>query len=178
MQGLLLMKVFVLTVAAGAAVMDIRSTRIKNGWILLFWLLGAIWQIWRVGWGGVLFFLCGAGFPLLLLFSLFHCRMLGAGDIKLFSVLGGFFGPWSILRVIFCSFLIGAVISCALLLSRGILPQRLKYFVSYLRMFSLTAFLNLNSAALPYRKEGFGPESIHFSIPIFLAVLLKTGGLY
>lgn len=158
--------------------MDLKETRIRNPWIWGSWLAAIIWQLIRLGPGGLFFFLTGAGAPILCLFPLFRCRMLGAGDIKLFSVLGGFFGVFTIFRCMICSFLIGAVFSAVLLIKRGILPQRLKYFLSYFQTFSIFHFLNVTADYPPYHEKTFGPECIHFSIPIFLAVLLKLGGIY
>ena len=71
--------------------------------------------------------------PLLLLFPLFLFRMMGAGDIKLLSVLGGLLGTGTILRSMICSFLLGALLSFAFLMACGNLSERLSYFLRYIR---------------------------------------------
>ena len=70
-------------------IMDIRWEKVSNRWILFGWLAAAAWQTCGKGPEGVLFFLAGALFPIGLLFPLFAAKMLGTGDIKLFSVLDG-----------------------------------------------------------------------------------------
>ena len=83
---------------------------------------------------GIRFFLMGSGAPLFLAF-LFVFGMLGAGDIKLFCALGSVMGFSEILKCICISFMIGACISLAILISEHNFCERIRYFISYLILF-------------------------------------------
>ena len=121
-----------LVIAGVGVLMDFLMEKVVNSFICIGLAAGLFYQAVTYGGKGVLSFLPGAVLPLVLLCPLFYFRMLGAGDIKLFSVLGGILGYSLILRVMFCSFLIGAVLSGAFLISCGNLKERFSYFFNYL----------------------------------------------
>lgn len=152
--------------------MDLQRTQIRNGWILWSLFAGFSLRILLDGPGGVPAFMLGAVLPLVIVGWLFYFRMLGPGDIKLFCALGGIMGPIAILKCIMVSFLIGAVLSLAILISCGIFCQRFLYLLDYLNEFARTG------KRKPYYKKGMAMENIHFSVPIFLSVMLYTGGIY
>ena len=160
-------------VAAGCAVlMDIQRAKVDNGWLLFCVLVSLFTRIWEKEAGGFGYWLCGLLIPVLLLGVLFVFRMLGAGDIKLLCVMGSMLGPVKILKCIFYSFLIGAVISAALMVSNGIVCQRILYFVHYISDYFKTGKRE------PYCKSGMPLENFHFTVPIFLSALLYAGGVY
>ena len=106
----------VLTVATGAVWMDLRTRRIANEWIITAWIAGLVTQLIRYGAAGAGIFLFGMLFPILALYILFYFHMLGAGDIKLLSAVGGFLGVPAILKCMIVSFLSGAVLSIGIIL--------------------------------------------------------------
>lgn len=73
-------------------VMDIRTAKVDNGWILFSMFLGLSGCIWQKGIAGICSFAVGSVVPLLLII-LFLFGMMGAGDIKLFCALGGSWAP-------------------------------------------------------------------------------------
>lgn len=164
-------RILALTIAGAAAAMDLYSMRISNGWIL-FSLGAGLWFCLSGSGPGLPVYFAGAVLPLALLGWLFRFRMLGSGDIKLFCALGGIMGPEAVLYCIGFSFLTGAAISLALLISCGGFTERISYFLEY-----LTAYLS-TGIRKPYRREGSVPENFHFTIPIFMSVMLYTGGIY
>ena len=104
---------------------------------------------------------------------LFVLGMLGAGDIKLFCALGSVMGFSEILKCICISFMIGACISLAILISEHNFCERIRYFISYLEN------TVKNKQILSYGKKDISlPENFHFTVPIFLSVLLYAGGIY
>ena len=123
----------VLTAASGAVLMDLKTGEIANGWIVILWLIGFLTEVLSRGAIGFLTFLFGALLPILTLFWLFCFRMIGAGDIKLFSALGGFLGPVAILKCICLSFAFGAILSIGILLICGNIRQRLFKFTIYIK---------------------------------------------
>lgn len=86
--------------------MDVREQRISNRLIALGLFTGLILRIVGDGSIGIFYFLVNISVPVILLFLLFQLRALGAGDIKLFSVVGGFMNREQLLKVIAISFLV------------------------------------------------------------------------
>ncbi len=157
--------------ATAAFAMDLRRQKIANLWILTGWVWGLGLQYAAEEWGGVLQFFIGAGIPVLCLFLLFYFRMLGAGDIKLLSVLGGLLGGQAALRLLLLSFFFGGVLSLGLLISSGTLVFRLRYFADYFRTYVKSR------ERRPYRQTGERAEHFHFTLPVLLGVFVYVGGI-
>lgn len=168
----------VLTVATGAVWMDLRTRRIANEWIITAWIAGLVTQLIRYGAAGVSIFLFGMLFPILALFILFYFHMLGAGDIKLLSAIGGFLGVPAILKCMIVSFLSGAVLSIGIFLVCGNLPQRLTKFFNYFQTYFNKRKYQQEVEPVPYYDGKWGMECIHFSVPVLMGVLLWIGGFY
>lgn len=161
-----------LFLSAGAAWMDLRQTKVDNGW-LLFWLgTGLCIRLIRSGPGILTECLPGMAIPLLLLFPFFYFRMLGAGDIKTLAVLGSMLGRRAILSCLFLTFLLGAALSLLTFLLDGGWQKRLQYLFSWLRKYLQTG------QKAPYIQKGIQEESLHMTIPILMSVLLWAGGWY
>ena len=94
---------FPVTVAGTAMIMDIRTAKVDNGWIIFSMSVGLFVCIWQKNITGIGFFIMGSVMPLFLMI-LFDFGMIGAGDIKLFCALGGIMGCESIIKCIFISF--------------------------------------------------------------------------
>ncbi|MDO4273784.1 MAG: prepilin peptidase [Eubacteriales bacterium] len=160
-------------IAGVAVIMDLRTGRVDNGWILFSLGTGFFIQCMGQGWAGIFEFLSGAIVPLLILGMLFVFRMLGPGDIKLLCALGGIMGPLPIAACILISLCLGAGISSAILISNGGVRQRLHYFTQYFHDFVQSGKLK------PYYRKGMSRvENFHFTVPVFLSVMLYAGGVY
>ncbi len=157
--------------ASAAFAMDLHSHKVSNRWIALGWIWGMWLQYALGGLGGVGRFFAGAAVPIFLLFPLFYFRMLGPGDIKLLSVLGGLLGHGEIIRLILLSFFLGGALSLGILIVTGTIMFRLRYFVDYFR-----ACIK-NRERRPYYKTGQQAENIHFTLPILLSLFLYVGGI-
>lgn len=157
--------------ASVAFAMDLRSHKVSNTWIALGWIWGMCLRYAAGGWSGVAVFLAGAATPIFLLFPLFYFRMLGPGDIKLLSVLGGLLGSGEIIRLILLSFFLGGALSLGILIVTGTLLFRLQYFVNYFRV------CIKNRERRPYYKTGQQAENIHFTLPVLLSLFLYVGGI-
>lgn len=159
-------------VAGTAVIMDIRSASIDNGWIFFSMCVGLYLKIWKDGLRIIPIFFIGCLIPLAALSILFYFRMLGPGDIKLLCVLGGFMEAPCIIWCIIVSFLIGAMISLSILIFYGMFCRRIRYFYEYLQDYLCTGMRK------PYYKRGMPLENIHFTVPVFLSVVLYAGGVY
>lgn len=167
------MQMLLLVHLTGAAVYyDLRYKRIPNGFIVTGLLLGFFYQVSHFQWRGLINYGAGVVLPVLILGILFYFRMMGAGDIKLLSVIGGFLGPKSGLRCILYTFLFGSVLSVILLIKRRNLFSRFLYFKMYL-------FQYLNSKQWsPYMQLRDSDSDFCFTVPVFLSLLCFLGGVY
>ncbi len=81
---------------------DYRTGKISN-FLIISALIGAVlYQIRQRGLYQIPFSMFHAGIMILILFPLFLCRVLGAGDIKLLGVTAAFLS-WRLALLIFCS---------------------------------------------------------------------------
>lgn len=164
---------FPIVTAAVALLMDLRTARVDNGWILFSIGTGLGFRALSGGpsalWGAFL----GMLFPLFLLGGLFVFRMLGPGDIKLFCALGCTMGGGAIGKCILVSLFLGACISLAILISIGGFRQRFCYFIQYFREYASTG-----QKKPYYKKDMAALENFHFTVPVFLSVMLYAGGVY
>ena len=146
--------------------------RFPNSFICLGLLAGFVTCLQEEGIRGIPVYAAGVLIPCVLLLPLFYFRMLGAGDIKVFAVLGGLTGSHGILSIIFGSFLLGAVLSLAFLISCGNLKERISYFFHYFYKYFVTHQVQ------SYIQKGQKAENFHFTVPILLSVMLYAGGFY
>ena len=86
------------------------ETRISNRLIVSGLMIGFVFRIMTEGITGVFFFVVNILIPVILLYLLFQMRALGAGDIKLFSMLGAYISTELLLRLMFLPFVIGALL--------------------------------------------------------------------
>lgn len=105
--------------------------------------------------------------PFILCYFFYRCRMLGAADSKLFSVVGSFVGSRAVIQVMIVSLLAGAVMAVAkiLLCKNGV--SRFRHFYQY-----VSRSVHNRRLEPYYNKEKDGEEGIiPFSIAISVAVL-------
>ncbi len=153
--SLMLLSVAVLT--------DLRSFRISNCLIVIGLILGLILQIFAYGLKGAGVFFVNVSMPMILFYLLFLIHVLGAGDVKLFSMIGGIWGFQILCKTIVISFLAGAVMSLCKLLYQRNLISRLLVFREYVRQVLYTGRLS------EYPQEVQGKDHvIHFSIAILI----------
>ena len=99
-----------------AVIQDFMCMKISNRLIVSGLIWGLAFRLMGDGMAGVLPFLIHISIPVILLFLLFQLRVIGAGDIKLFSVAGGFLSMRQLLYVILAAFVTAAVIGLGKLL--------------------------------------------------------------
>lgn len=166
----------VLTVATGAVWMDLRTRRIANEWIITAWIAGLVTQLIRYGAAGAGIFLFGMLFPILALYILFYFHMLGAGDIKLLSAVGGFLGVPAILKCMIRSCLERSYLS-ELFSSAEIYRSVLPNFSIISKLILPKENTRKNRAGSLLRWEV--GDGVHpFSVPVLMGVLLWIGGFY
>ena len=117
-----------------ALISDIKTYKIKNNIVYPFIILGLLTCLYSNGLEGVKESFIGILLPILLLFLFYLLRMLGAGDIKLFSAIGAIMGSRFVLYTIIYSILSGGIISLGILIVRRNGRKRLAYLLRYLKV--------------------------------------------
>ena len=88
-----------------AAVQDLKSGKISNRLIVTGLMIGVAIQVTEYRVWGVYYFLRNISVPVILLYLLFQMHVLGAGDIKLFSMIGSILTTGELLQCMAYSFL-------------------------------------------------------------------------
>ena len=81
-------------------------------------------------------------------------------------------GPVHILWCIWYAFLTGGLLSLAILILCGGFSQRIQYLVKYMKTYIRTG------ERKAYYRNGLAWENIHFTVPVFMSVMLYAGGMY
>jgi prepilin peptidase CpaA len=157
-----------------AVIKDFLSYKISNYLVLSGFILGFIIHVCENGWTRIPMFFFYIILPILLLFPLFLIKALGAGDIKLFSVIGCFYGSGFCLKSIAVAFAVAAIISVIRLIKYKQVRYRFQYFLDYIKSTYLMFRLGkLNTLPVYYdvKREGY-QGVIHFSIAILASVII------
>ena len=164
---------FSLLLLSLAAAMDIQSGKIRNRLIFTGLAAGFFFQVAEAGWKGAGVFLRNVSIPVILCYLLFLMHALGAGDIKLFSVIGGIWDLHILKLTIIISFLVAAGMSLWKMLYHHNLISRLCILGKYLYQVIVTFQLP------EYSKGDQGKQHIiHFSIAIFIGFLVALEVAY
>src|SRR5437016_8879445 len=109
-----------------AAFSDVKTKRIPNWITIPGFAFGLILQCWYGGWHGGIASITGAmvGFGIFIVLYLF--AHMGAGDVKLFSAVGAFVGPQTLIIIFVLTALLGGVAALALAAARGRLRQTIE----------------------------------------------------
>lgn len=146
-----------------ACYMDITQRRISNRLILTGLCLAVVRRCILKGMVGIVEVLFLSSFPVFLLYLFFLTGILGAGDIKLFSLIGGFLNFKQLVMCIVYAFVIAAVSSFGKLLVYGNLKSGLCSGFQYLLEL-------LNGCKKPYVIKDKKAQSICFSIPVLFGL--------
>ena len=149
---------------------DRKSGRISNRLILAGLTGGFIYRIGTEGTSGIITFLLHIIFPVILFYLLFLMRALGAGDIKLFSIISSICSYKELVYCMAAAFVIGACMALIKMLHQKNLYTRLVIFASYVQG------MYLEKQFKQYSNGVRDPSNIiHFSIAILLGYLVSLG---
>ena len=160
---------------------DIKSFTIKNYIIIIGISTGLIFNFIEIGLKGIYPFIIAIFLPIIILFPLFIIKALGAGDIKLFSVIGCYLGISVVSKIFLLSLFIGGFISIIYLIKTKSFSIRFNHLTSYISNLIKDNYYAINTRKIRikeikfkpyYEKEKHGREgTIHFSIPILFALI-------
>ncbi len=161
-----------LLVVQAAVLCDLDRGRIPNALILAGLGTGFIYQAVSGGFMGTALFLGGILLPVVLFWPLYYFRMIGAGDIKLMSVVGAFLGPGGCFSCMLRSVLAGGVLAFVLVLRHRNLFSRMFCLAEYVREYRRTGIWK------PYLAQADEHARFCFSVPILVGVLVCIGGIF
>lgn len=159
-----------------SAYADLRTDRIPNGFILLGIAVGL--GISLCNGRALLGILGSVSLAFLLLYPLYKIGALGAGDVKLFLMIGGFCTAGELLVILAGAFVIGAVFSLVKLLTEHNGRERLCYFLSYLSDIMRSGHWKIYGEDLVQDYNTYRRNKIHFAVPVLFSAVMKIGGLY
>lgn len=116
---ILFYKICALALSCLAAWSDWKTFKVSNNLLICFLTAAVASRLIMADAGGIADCIVGLILPFIILWVFYRFRKIGAGDIKLFCVLGAFMGPGSILWCMFCSFLCGGVLAVMEFLASG-----------------------------------------------------------
>ncbi|NLZ81054.1 MAG: prepilin peptidase [Clostridiales bacterium] len=143
---------------------DLSTHKIPNKLILWGAILGSVFLICERGIVGIPILLIGLILPICILVVPYGIGALGAGDVKLFSIMPGFIGIIPTIMCMIYAFCIGAIISFIILLYNKCLIERLKFFFKFLFTVGHTGKL---ISYYDVNKDGY-KHTMHFSLAILL----------
>lgn len=154
-----------------AAWSDIRIKKVSNILILFAFGLGLYFQIYEHNIPGLYYFLKDAMFPIVVLYLLFLLHALGAGDIKLFSVISSFLGVRVVSKCIIISIFIGGIFSlCKVIKNHKHYDKNLVLnFIKRMYYSGFDTEMIVNQLLVKNRNE---ENTICFTIPILLSCLI------
>ena len=159
------MNLTLLTHLTLAVVMDFGNGRISNRLIVSGLIWGLAFRLLGEGSAGAVHFLMNISIPVIMLYLFYLIGVLGAGDIKLFSVIGGFTNLKTLTDCVLAAFVAGAVIAVLKML-----------YMRNLRisLFKAQVFLReLFSGKFSSYRNGWVQEQnlMHFSVAVLLGML-------
>ena len=130
-----------------AAVVDYRSHRIPNWLVLSGILFGVIYNVAFPPFphANVLWPLEGLGMGFIIFLPLYLIGAMGAGDVKLMTMVGAIIGPVGMIWVLPLTMIAGGALSILLVLVRGTAGRMLRNLMMLFRL----GFLNTLSGARP-----------------------------
>lgn len=158
-----------------AALADLKTDRIPNGFVVLGIVIGILGSLWLGS--DIRHIAVSMLLAFLLLYPLFKIGAMGAGDVKVFMMIGSFVEVKELLMILVISFVIGALCSLLKLLSEHNGRERLYYFLSYISEIARTRRWRLYGEHTVQDYKQYRRNKIHFTIPVLFSVALRIGGM-
>lgn len=163
--------VLLLCLVMAAVLSDLKSGKIPNGVIAAGLLCGLMYQLSEKGFTGFILYCGGIFLPILIFGFFYYFRMIGAGDIKLLCMAGGFFGPSGSFDCVMWAILLGGAISFGIMMYHHNISERLLFFSKYISHYSE------EKQWKPYLSTVGEKAKFSFSVPILLGILCHIGGI-
>lgn len=166
--GIILGSELFLLVLLPASLFDILRYKVPNALIVSALLISLIRRLEVQGLTGIYPWLTGIIIPFILCYIFYRCRMLGASDSKMFSVVGSFVGIRLLLDIMVVSLLIGAVMAVSKMILRKNFIRRFRRLSNY-----VICCMQEKKMKPYYDRDCEGEDGIiPFTVAISLAVLI------
>ncbi len=159
-----------------SALADLKTDRIPNGFILLGTIIGISGGV--LSGRGLSDILASVLLAFLLMYPLYMIGALGAGDVKLFAMIGSFVAAGEFLAILAGAFAIGAGFSLIKLSAEKNGRERFRYFFSYLHEIRRTGHWKVYGEDLKQDYHTYCKNKIHFAVPILFSAVCRIGGLF
>ena len=168
--------IILLLVLFFASVWDCKKGKIPN----LILVIGAIYGLLRIFYyQNFLSHIPGVVFPVIIFYPLYKIGTIGAGDIKLLSVMGFYLSFIENLYCMFLAFVIAAVVALFVMKKEGNITERISYLLAYLKDIFLQGKLRAyyqDETGNIQAMEEIKKSKIHLALPILISVILYFGG--
>lgn len=161
------MNLTLLAILAIAAWTDLKKSQVPNQLIALGIVVGIVGRLILYRGYGLFSSFMGMMIPLILLAFFYAVRVVGAGDVKLFMVLGCIKGSGRIWERILLIFMTAAGLCLFKMWRQGNLQERLRYLADYFETFVRTGKLSEYGVGRTEKQA-----LIPLAVPIFLGTLL------
>lgn len=163
----------ILGVTLGIAIFtDWSKRRIYNKLLVPAFIIALLLHGFYGGFPGLAFSLWGTLIGLMLLLIPYFMGGMGAGDVKLLTVIGAFGGAQFVLTSFLIGAMIGGLISVVFLIRRKELRSTLTHFILFLPLLKKTQ--SLSEAVKDTRKEKF-PYGIAIALGAFITMFVPSG---
>lgn len=159
-----------------SAYADLKTERIPNGFVAFGIVIGFLGSLYTGQ--DVLGIFVSVSLAFLLLYPLYKIGALGAGDVKLFIMIGSFCAVKELLVILAGAFVIGAGFSLVKLLVEHNGRERLYYFFSYLSEVMRSGHWKIYGEELMQDYHTYRRNKIHFAVPVLFSAVLRIGGLF
>ncbi len=162
---------FVLTVILIAALIcDCVTYKIPNKLIVVGGAAGVLFRFMESSFAGIWYWLCGTVCMAGILYLLYHFSMMGAGDVKLFGVIGGFLGVRRGCILAGLSLFIAALIALLLMFTRHNFVSRMRYLLRYIQ--GVRSGKGIKYMDFEQKDRS---ACMHFTVPLLIADFILWG---
>lgn len=158
--------------------LDLTSGRIPNFFVLIGFVYGFFYRLVICDDRHFLLILLGVCLPLVVLFPLYLIRGMGAGDIKLFSMIGLYVSLKDLFIVFAVAVFIGAVLGIFKLIYFGGVRKRIAYIKNLIENVICMGGKDIMQGDVIQMKDYPKEAVIHFSVPIFAAAVIALARHY
>ena len=155
----------------GAAIYDYRTHRIPNRLVVCGAVFGVVYNTVfpPVFHGTVLFPLAGLAVGLVLFLPLYLIRAMGAGDVKLFAMVGAFLGPLATFYAALATLIVGGAASLIFVFARGTAPRLFQNLASLFQVTLLGALAGAPQAPRITVQNSAG--KLPYGVPIAIGTI-------
>ncbi len=159
-----------------SALADLKTDRIPNGFILLGIACGIAGSL--LSGRELSGILASVTLAFLLMYPLYRIGAFGAGDVKLFVLIGSFQKTGEVMVILVGAFVIGAGFSLLKLAAEKNGRERLCCLISYLQEIRRTRHWKIYGKDLKQDYHTYCKNKIHFAVPILFSTVCRIGGLF